>query len=55
MTKRINPKIVIPMHYGLFMEVDEDPQTFVGALKKQNVPVECKIMDFKGCYIYKKE
>jgi L-ascorbate 6-phosphate lactonase len=55
LTKIINPRIVIPMHYGLFAEVDEDPQTFVDALKKQNVPVECIVMDFKGCYLYKKE
>ncbi len=55
LTKRINPRVVIPMHYGLFAEVDEDPQTFVDALRKQNVPVECVVMDFKGCYLYKKK
>jgi len=55
LTKAINPRVVIPMHYGLFEYVDEDPQKFVQALKKHNVSVECVVMDYKGCYVYKKE
>lgn len=55
LTKTINPRVAIPMHYGLFADVDEDPQKFVNALKKHKVPVECVIMDFKGCYLYKKK
>lgn len=43
------------MHCGLFAEVDEYPQKFVDALKKHNVPVECVVMDYKGCYVYKKQ
>ena len=55
LTKTINPRVVIPMHYGLFEYVDEDPQKFVNALKKHNVPAKCVVMDYKGCYLYKKE
>lgn len=55
LTKTINPRVVIPMHYGLFACVDEDPQKFAKALKKHNVHVECVVMDFKGDYLYKKQ
>ena len=54
LTKILNPKVVVPMHYGLFEYVHEDPQKFVDALKTHDVPVECVVMDYKGCYIYKK-
>jgi L-ascorbate 6-phosphate lactonase len=55
LTKTIKPQVVIPMHYGLFVETHEDPQTFVDALKRHNVSVQCVVMEFKGCYVYCKE
>ncbi len=55
LTKTIKPQVVIPMHYGLFVETHEDPQTFVDALRRHDVPVQCVVMEFMGCYIYRKE
>ncbi len=55
LTKTIEPQVVIPMHYGLFIETHEDPQTFVAALRRHDVPVQCVVMEFMGCYIYDKE
>ena len=51
--KEINPRVAIPMHYGLFEYVHEDPQKFVDALKRHKVPVECIVMESQGCYVYK--
>jgi len=55
LTKAINPKVVIPMHYGVFEYVHEDPQKFVDALKKHEVPAKCVVMESKSCYLYKKQ
>ncbi len=54
LTKTIQPHVVIPMHYGLFAEIHEDPQTFVDALRRHDVSVPCIVMEFAGCYIYTK-
>ena len=55
LTKLLAPKVVIPMHYGLCEYVHEDPRKFVAALKEHDIAVECVVMEYKGCYIFKKQ
>jgi L-ascorbate metabolism protein UlaG (beta-lactamase superfamily) len=55
LTKVIKPRVVMPMHYGLFADTHEDPQTFLDALRIHEVSVQCVVMEFMGCYIYSKE
>jgi L-ascorbate 6-phosphate lactonase len=55
LTKILNPRVVIPMHYGLFKYVHENPQKFADALKSHNVPAKCVIMDYRCCYVYRKQ
>ena len=35
-TKLIRPKFVMPMHYGTYPVIDQDPKTFEGLVKKQS-------------------
>jgi len=55
LTKILNPRIAIPMHYGLFGYVHENPQKFANALKVHDVPAKCVIMDYQGCYVYQRQ
>ena len=52
LTKEIKPKIVIPMHYGMFKENTVDPNLFIEELKKEKVDVEGKIIEFNKVFIY---
>ena len=54
LVKLFNPKIAIPMHYGMIARVDEDPQKFVDALKELNLSHIAKVMGFKECFVYSK-
>jgi len=54
LVKIFNPKVAIPMHYGMIERVDEDPQKFVDALKEQNLSHIAKVMRFKEYFIYSK-
>ena len=56
-TCELQPSVAIPIHYGLYAETHEDPQTFVDAVKKicSKKNIETRIMDFKAPpFIYKK-
>ena len=55
LTKEINPKIVIPMHYGMFKQNTADPQDFLAALKKREVKAKAVIIDINNCFLYQKE
>ncbi len=52
LTKEIKPKIVIPMHYGMFKENTADPNLFIEELKKEKVDVEGRIIEFNKVFIY---
>ena len=54
LTKEINPKIVIPMHYGMFKENTADPKDFLKVLEKYKVNCDKKIPDIKSCFVYRK-
>ena len=51
----LNPKLAIPMHYGMLASVDENPQLFVDEMEKKNLQNIVKVMNFKECFIYSKK
>ncbi|MGC8833958.1 MAG: DUF362 domain-containing protein [Armatimonadota bacterium] len=51
LTAQINPKVVIPMHYGMFAENTVDPQTFVAEAKKAGVKSKIVILPHMGSYV----
>jgi L-ascorbate metabolism protein UlaG (beta-lactamase superfamily) len=53
LTALIRPKIVIPMHYGMFKENTADPQKFTRLLKKCNLTSRGVILDYAKPFIYK--
>ena len=53
LTALIRPKIVIPMHYGMFKENTADPQKFARLLKKCNLTSRGIILDYAKPFIYK--
>lgn len=55
LTKEINPKMVIPMHYGMFKENTVDPQDFIAALEKQEVACQKTVLEFNKCFLYPSE
>jgi L-ascorbate metabolism protein UlaG (beta-lactamase superfamily) len=42
--KLVNPKVVIPMHYGTFPILDGTPQALQRALKYKNSPAKVKVL-----------
>ncbi len=52
LTKDVNPKLVMPMHYGMFKENTADPNDFLTALDKHKVNCKKKVLDFNSCFIY---
>ena len=52
LTREIYPKLVIPMHYGMFKENTADPNDFLTALDKYKVNCKKKVLDFNSCFIY---
>jgi L-ascorbate 6-phosphate lactonase len=54
LTKIIEPRVVIPMHYGLIPATDNDPQKFIDALNEHHVKCKCVLMEFLGYYTYRK-
>ena len=56
-TYELEPSVAIPIHYGLYAETHENPQTFVDAVKKicGKKDIKTKILDFKEPpFIYKR-
>ena len=51
LTAQLNPKVVIPMHFGMFAENTEDPQTFVDEAKKAGVKSKIVILPHMGSYV----
>ena len=49
---RLRPKVVIPMHYGMFKETHSDPIIVARALEESDLDVKPLVMEFKGTYIY---
>ena len=44
LTVKLNPKLAIPMHYGMFAENTEDPQIFIDGCMKKNInAIELKL------------
>jgi L-ascorbate metabolism protein UlaG (beta-lactamase superfamily) len=44
LTSQLNPKLAIPMHYGMFAENTEDPSQFIeGCLQKNIKSIELKL------------
>ena len=44
LTSKLNPKLAIPMHYGMFAENTEDPQIFIDGCMKKNInAIELKL------------
>jgi len=52
LTAQIAPKVVIPMHFGMFAENTVDPQTFVEAAKKAGVKSKIVILPHMGSFVY---
>lgn len=52
LTEEIQPKVVIPMHYGMFKENTADPQEFIQLLKKYNITSQGVILDYAKPFIY---
>ena len=55
LVKSMGAEVAIPMHYNMLEGTHNDPQLFVDAMKRHNVQAECVVMDFMGCYIYRKK
>jgi L-ascorbate metabolism protein UlaG (beta-lactamase superfamily) len=51
---KIKPRVLIPMHYGMFKETHSDPNNIVRAVKKTYPDIKPVAMEFKGSYIYSK-
>jgi L-ascorbate metabolism protein UlaG (beta-lactamase superfamily) len=51
LTAQLNPRVVIPMHYGMFAENTVDPQTFVAEAKKAGVKSKIVILPHMGSYV----
>ena len=54
LTDKIRPKILIPMHYGMFKETHSDPKIVTRAVKESYPDVQTVIIGFKESYIYSK-
>jgi L-ascorbate 6-phosphate lactonase len=54
LVKTMGAQVAIPMHYNLFEPTHNDPQLFVDAMKRHQVPATCVVMDFMGCYLFRK-
>jgi|GEM_PF-249588 len=52
LTAEIGPKVVIPMHYGMFANNTVDPQTFVEAAKAAHVKARVVLIPHMGAYVY---
>jgi L-ascorbate metabolism protein UlaG (beta-lactamase superfamily) len=37
LTSQLNPKLAIPMHYGMFAENTEDPHIFLEGCRQKNI------------------
>lgn len=50
----VNPKMVIPMHFGTFAALTGTPEAFEAALKKRNVKAEFRRMQVNETFSWKK-
>jgi len=51
-TKDVDPRVVIPMHYGMFAENTADPYLFVRDLRDQEAGVRPVVMAVGSVYLY---
>jgi L-ascorbate 6-phosphate lactonase len=51
LTRLVNPRVVIPMHYDCFVENTIDPGLFLKALG-ETPAIKPVLMEFNGCYVY---
>ncbi len=51
LTTELRPKIVVPMHWGMFAHNTVDPQDFVLAAKDGGVKAKILIMEHMGCHV----
>lgn len=54
LTKELEPKVVIPMHYGMFKENTANPEEFVKLLNKSNISSKGIILKCSQPFIYPK-
>ncbi len=52
LTTQIQPKVVAPMHWGMFAQNTVDPQVFVMAAKDGGVKCKILLMEHMGCYVF---
>jgi len=51
-TREVQPKVVIPMHYGMFKENTADPEEFVQLLKRSDVVSRAVILECNKPFLY---
>jgi len=51
LTNQIQPKIVVPMHWGMFAHNTIDPQVFLMAARDGEMKAKRLIMEHMGCYV----
>lgn len=54
LTKELEPKVVIPMHYGMFKENTVNPEEFIELLRKSSISSRGIILNSTKFFIYSK-
>jgi L-ascorbate metabolism protein UlaG (beta-lactamase superfamily) len=54
LTEAIKPKIVIPMHYGLFPGNTRDPKEFEKALSEKGLAKQLRQLEVMNPFVYTK-
>ena len=52
LTKELEPKVVIPMHYGMFKENTANPEEFIKLLKRSNISSRGIILQYSKPFVY---
>jgi len=52
LTKQIGPKVVIPMHYGMFANNTADPEDFAKRAQAAGIAAKVVILLYKGSFTY---
>ena len=52
LTKQIGPKVVIPMHYGMFANNTADPEDFAKRAQAAGIAAKVVILPYKGSFTY---
>jgi len=53
--KLLHPRLLVPMHYGMFRENTVDPQTFLDMAKKEIPGQRISLIDYRGKLVYKRQ